>query len=106
MNFRHEGSTVKKMNDDLKDQTRENVDAIAGAGTSDKAEGSAKETLGRGKEALGAATGNDSLRAEGAKDQIEGKAKGLLGEIKEGAEHLKEKVEDVIHGNHRDTTNP
>ena len=45
------------MSEDLKDATKRNVDA--GAGTSDHAEGGSKEAVGRGKETLGAATGND-----------------------------------------------
>ena len=91
------GHTVT-MSEDLKDATKRNVDDVAGAGTSDKAEGSAKETVGRGKEAIGAATGNDSLRTEGMKDQAAGKAQGVWGEIKEGAENLADKVKDAVHG--------
>lgn len=85
------------MSENLRDATKERVDDIAGAGTSDKAEGSAKESVGRGKEALGAATGNDSLRAEGVKDQAAGKAQGVLGEVKEGAENLLDKAKDALH---------
>lgn len=87
------------MSETLKDATKRNVDDMAGAGTSDQAEGSARETVGRVKETIGAATGDDSLRAEGVKDQAAGKAQGVWGEIKEGAENLKDRVEDAIHGN-------
>jgi uncharacterized protein YjbJ (UPF0337 family) len=90
------------MNEELSDSTKRNVDEVVGAGTADKIEGSAKETVGRGKEAIGAATGNDSLRADGVKDQAEGKAQGLLGEIKEGVEHLVDEVKGVFH--HHDKT--
>lgn len=89
------------MSEDLKGATKRNVDDVAGAGTSDHAEGAAKEGVGRVKEALGAATGNDSLRTEGAKDQAAGKAQGLLGDIKEGAENLVDKVKDAVHGDHK-----
>ena len=85
------------MSENLSDATKRNVDTVAGAGTSDKAEGSARETVGHGKEAIGAATGNDSLRAEGVKDQAVGKGQGLLGEIKEGAEDLLDKAKDALH---------
>ncbi len=85
------------MSEDLKSATERNIDDAAGAGTSDKAEGSARETIGRGKESIGAATGNDSLRAEGVKDQTAGKAQGVVGEIKEGAENLLDKAKDALH---------
>lgn len=84
------------MNDNLK----ESVDKAAGAGTSDKIEGSSRETVGRGKEAIGAATGNDSLRAEGVKDQATGKAQNAWGEVKEGADKLLDKAKEGLrkHG--------
>ena len=74
-----------------------NVDTVAGAGTADKAEGSTQNAVGRGKEAIGAATGNDSLRAEGVKDQAEGKVQHAWGEVKEGAENLLDKAKDALH---------
>lgn len=40
-----------------------------GMGIVDKAKNSAEKTLGKAKEAVGDATGNDRLRAEGKKDQ-------------------------------------
>lgn len=85
------------MADNVSDNTKEAVDRTMGAGTSDKAEGQTKDAVGHGKEALGAATGNDSLRAEGVKDQAEGKTQNLLGEIKEGAENLIDKAKDALH---------
>ena len=81
----------------MNDKMKERVDDAAGAGTSDKAEGSSKEFLGRGKEALGAATGNDSLRAEGVKDQASGKVQNAVGEVKEGAEHLLDSAKRALH---------
>lgn len=83
----------------MENETKRDIDDVAGAGTTDKAEGSTRETVGRGKEAIGAATGDDSLRAEGMGDQAKGKAQGVWGEVKEGAENLKERAEDAIHGN-------
>ena len=80
-----------------REATERNVDTVAGAGTSDKAEGQTKDAVGHGKEALGAATGNDSLRAEGVKDQAEGKTQNAWGEIKEGAENLLDKAKDALH---------
>ncbi len=81
----------------MSDNLKENVDTTLGAGTSDKVEGQSKESVGRAKEALGEATGNDSLRAEGVKEKTEGKAQGILGEIKEGAENLLDKAKDALH---------
>jgi uncharacterized protein YjbJ (UPF0337 family) len=50
-------------------------------GMDDKIQHKAEDLAGRGKEAAGAVTGNDSLKAEGEADQKKA--------------HLKEKVEDV-----------
>ena len=63
---------------------------------SDKVEGKTHEVIGRGKEAIGAATGNDDLRADGLKDQAGGKVQQLVGEVKEGAEKIGEKIKDAV----------
>ena len=84
------------MADNLSDNTKEAIDRTAGAGTSDKAEGQTQETAGKAKEALGDATGNQSLENEGKKDQVAGKAQNAWGEVKEGAENLLDKAKDAL----------
>ena len=85
------------MADNLSDNTKEAIDRTAGAGTSDKAEGQTKDAIGKGKQEIGEATGDYSLRAEGMKDQAAGKAQNAWGEVKEGAENLLDKAKDALH---------
>lgn len=55
----------------------------------DRAEGKLDELIGRGKSAVGDASGDQRLRDEGDADQAEGQAKqGLAG--------LKDKVDDAV----------
>ena len=49
----------------------------------DHAMGSAKDTIGKGKELAGTATGNERLKAEGQADQAEGKIQKLVGDVKD-----------------------
>lgn len=51
----------------------------------DKAKDKAQELIGGGKEAVGDATGNESLQAEGTKDKTVGQAKGAGEDLKEKA---------------------
>ncbi|MFD1333080.1 CsbD family protein [Methylopila musalis] len=46
---------------------------------SNTVKGAIKETVGKGKEAVGKATGNHSLEADGKVDQVEGKAQKAVG---------------------------
>ena len=85
------------MADNLTDDTKEAIDRTAGAGTVDKTAGQTRDAVGHAKEAAGAVTGNDSLRAEGLKDQAAGKAQNAWGEVKEGAESLLDKAKDALH---------
>ena len=82
----------------MNDNTKRAIDHTAGAGTSDKAEGNMREGVGRGKQAAGAMTGNDSLRAEGMKDEVAGKAQKAWGEVKEGTENLLDKAKQKLRG--------
>ena len=52
---------------------------------------------GRAKEAAGAATDNDSLRAEGRADQASAGLKEKLEDAKEGLEHLIDKARGKDH---------
>ncbi len=57
-------------------------------GLDDKVQNQAQDAKGKAKEAAGAATGNDSMKAEGRDDQGQAKAK-------EAGRHVKEAASDV-----------
>lgn len=58
-------------------------------GIADKFSNKAEELGGRAKEAAGAATGNDDLKAEGKADQASAT-------IKDGVEKVKDKANEVV----------
>lgn len=58
-------------------------------GLDDKLENKMDDLTGRGKEAVGAATGNDSLKAEGQADQKKAS-------IKDKIDHVKDKIKDKV----------
>lgn len=62
-------------------------------GVDDRIENQAENVTGRGKEAVGAAFGNDSLKAEGQADQTKAKAKDKVEDVKD---KVKEKVDDIL----------
>lgn len=82
----------------MEKETKRVIDHTAGAGTSDKAEGTVREKAGEGKQALGDATNDRSLHAEGVKDEVAGKAQQAWGSAKEGVEKLADKVKDATRG--------
>jgi uncharacterized protein YjbJ (UPF0337 family) len=59
-------------------------------GLDDKAKNQADDVKGKAKEATGAATGNDSLKAEGKDDQGQAKAKEAGRHVKEAAQNAKD----------------
>jgi uncharacterized protein YjbJ (UPF0337 family) len=59
-------------------------------GLDDKIQNQAEDTKGRAKEAAGAATGNDDLKAEGRDDQGQAKAKEAGRHVKEAAKDAKD----------------
>jgi uncharacterized protein YjbJ (UPF0337 family) len=59
-------------------------------GLDDKVKHQATETKGRAKEAAGAATGNDEMRAEGRDDQGQAKAKEAGRHVKEAGKNVKD----------------
>lgn len=61
-------------------------------GLFDKAKDKAEELVGKGKQAVGDATGNESLKAEGHKDEAAGKIKGTGEDVKDKAA---EKFNDI-----------
>jgi uncharacterized protein YjbJ (UPF0337 family) len=90
------------MSETIKDKVTGGVDAVAGAGTSDKIEGGAKEALGEAQQKTGEALGDTKMQAEGAAKQIEGEAQQAVGATKDfvsdALENIKEFGEDVVDG--------
>ena len=67
--------------------------------TKDKIENKAEELKGRGKEAVGAATDDSSLRGEGTMDQMRAHAKQAGEKVKDAGEEVKDaagKVKDAL----------
>lgn len=62
-------------------------------GLDDKLQNKAEDLAGRGKEAAGAVTGNDSLKAEGEADQ---KKAGIKNKIEDVKDKVAEKVDKVL----------
>jgi uncharacterized protein YjbJ (UPF0337 family) len=53
--------------------------------TTDKIKGTANEALGKAKQNIGEATGDDRLEGEGAIQQVKGKGQKAMGDAKEAA---------------------
>lgn len=62
-------------------------------GTEDRMKNKAEDLAGRGKEAAGAVTGDDSLKAEGEADQ---KKAGVKDKIEDVKDKVQKKVDDVL----------
>jgi uncharacterized protein YjbJ (UPF0337 family) len=62
-------------------------------GLDDKIDHKAEDLAGRGKEALGAVTGDDSLKAEGEADQ---KKAGIKDKIDEAKDKIQETVDKIL----------
>ena len=65
-----------------------------------------QETVGKAKEGVGEAVGNEDLRAEGQKDRVKGSmgqmvdsAKEKLGDVASGVADKVEEVKDKLSGN-------
>lgn len=61
-------------------------------GMDDKAKHKAEDVTGRGKEAVGAATDNDEMRAEGRSDQTKAKVKDKITDAKDA---VNKKIDDL-----------
>ena len=61
-------------------------------GIDDKAQNKAQDLTGRGKEAVGAATDNDEMRAEGKGDQTKAKVKDKITDAKDA---VSKKIDDI-----------
>jgi uncharacterized protein YjbJ (UPF0337 family) len=62
-------------------------------GLDDRVGNKAEDLVGRGKEAAGAATGDDSLKAEGEVDQ---KKAGLKDKVEDVKDKIQDKVDDIF----------
>jgi uncharacterized protein YjbJ (UPF0337 family) len=60
----------------------------------DKAEGNVDQAKGKGKQAWGEATDDESKKAEGQADEGKGKAKEAWSDVKDKAGDLKDKATD------------
>ncbi|MFG5121709.1 CsbD family protein [Methylorubrum sp. POS3] len=60
--------------------------------TTDKIKGLANEAAGNIKQGVGKATGNENLQAEGKAQELKGEAQKAKGDVKEGAQHVADKV--------------
>lgn len=61
-------------------------------GADDKIQNKAQEFGGKGKEAVGGATGDDRLKAEGQADQSESKVKQAGEKVKDAGKNIKDAV--------------
>lgn len=62
-------------------------------GLDDRIENKKDDLVGRGKEAAGAVTGNDSLKAEGETDQ---KKAGIKDKVEDVKDKIQDKVDDIL----------
>jgi uncharacterized protein YjbJ (UPF0337 family) len=62
-------------------------------GLNDRIENKAEDLAGRGKEAAGAVTGDDSLKAEGEADQKKATVKDKVQDV---GDKVKDKVDDIL----------
>lgn len=62
-------------------------------GVDDRIHNKAEDLIGRGKEAVGAATDDDSLKAEGRADQAKASIKDKIEDVKD---KVKQKVDDIL----------
>ncbi|KQT83174.1 CsbD family protein [Aurantimonas sp. Leaf443] len=67
--------------------------------TSDKISGLANEAVGNVKQAVGKATGNDSLHAEGVAQEVKGESQQKVGEAKSAVKDGTDKLKDTAHRN-------
>lgn len=66
------------------------------SGTGDKLKGTAQEAFGKGKEAVGNATGNERLQGEGLADQAKGKMTQATGTVKDKMDQLGDKIGEKV----------
>ncbi len=62
-------------------------------GVDDRIQNKTEDLIGRGKEAMGAVTGDDSLKAEGKAEQAKAS---VMDKIEDVKDKVKKKVDDVL----------
>ena len=88
--------------------TKKIVDDVAGAGTTDKVAGQAKEFAGKAERTVGDITDNPELEAKGEAKVVEGKTQrtvgtleavthGVIDAVADGAHKLGDAVKHLIH---------
>ncbi|MCJ2133149.1 CsbD family protein [Methylobacterium sp. J-026] len=60
--------------------------------TTDKIKGVANEALGKAKQGIGDATGNDKLKTEGAAQELKGKTQSTVGDAKDTVKSATDKL--------------
>ena len=108
------------MSETAADKIKDGVDSAFGAGTADKTAGKVNELIGQGKQTLGDKLDNDKLvtdgavqeakgdlqqvggtvqeKAEDVKEAVTGHPESLAEKIKEGFEHIVDRVKDALDG--------
>jgi uncharacterized protein YjbJ (UPF0337 family) len=71
------------------------------SGTGDKVRGQAQETLGKAKEGLGQALGNERLEGEGQADQVQGNITQAKGTIKDTLKDVGKQIGRIGKKRHR-----
>lgn len=67
--------------------------------TTDKIKGTANEAIGKAKQGIGEATGNDRLQGEGVIQEVKGKGKKAVGDAKEMAKDALDKAAAAANRN-------
>ena len=67
--------------------------------TADKVKGATNEAIGKAKQGIGEATGNDRLQGEGVIQEVKGKAQKGIGDAKEAAKEALDKAANAANKN-------
>ena len=67
--------------------------------TADKVKGAANEAIGKAKQGIGEATGDDRLQGEGAIQEVKGKGQQALGDAKEATKDAVNKAAAAANKN-------
>jgi uncharacterized protein YjbJ (UPF0337 family) len=67
--------------------------------TADKVKGTTNEAIGKAKQGIGEATGNDRLQGEGVVQEVKGKAQKGIGDAKEAAKDALDKAANAANKN-------
>ena len=67
--------------------------------TADKVKGATNEAIGKAKQGIGEATGNDRLQGEGVVQEVKGKAQKGIGDAKQAAKDALDKAANAANKN-------